>query len=205
MTAEEQEILDFRTEVRPPAKIRAELEMLKKDNKEYRQMILAIQNEVYGARLAAKYLDKELAGRIQQIQLLGRDMRGAEHDRLWNQLEAEIHLHRHKTVIRACRGRGNQKHLPSPPHHDYRSLRKHKGVGHIRAVKLVKETHEGLGISITGGKEHGVPILISEIHPSQPAERCGQLYVGDAILSVNGIDLRTAKHNEAVQILSEQV
>lgn len=41
--------------------------------------------------------------RIQQIQLLGRDMRGAEHDRLWNQLEAEIHLHRHKTVIRACR------------------------------------------------------------------------------------------------------
>lgn len=30
-------------------------------------------------------------------------MRGAEHDRLWNQLEAEIHLHRHKTVIRACR------------------------------------------------------------------------------------------------------
>jgi hypothetical protein len=30
-------------------------------------------------------------------------MRGAELDRLWNQLESEIHLHRHKTVIRACR------------------------------------------------------------------------------------------------------
>ena len=44
--------------------------------------------------------------RIQQIQLLGRDLRGSEHDKLWNQLEAEIHLHRHKTVIRACRGRG---------------------------------------------------------------------------------------------------
>lgn len=27
-------------------------------------MILAMQNEVYGARLAAKYLDKELAGRF---------------------------------------------------------------------------------------------------------------------------------------------
>jgi hypothetical protein len=36
-------------------------------------------------------------------------MRGAEHDKLWNQLEAEIHLHRHKTVIRACRGRNNWK------------------------------------------------------------------------------------------------
>ncbi|GFR72238.1 Golgi-associated PDZ and coiled-coil motif-containing protein-like [Elysia marginata] len=55
-----------------------------------------------------------------------------------------------------------------------------------------------------GGKEHGVPILISEIHEGQPAERCGQLYVGDAILSVNGIDLRNAKHGEAVTILSQQ-
>lgn len=58
---------------------------------------------------------------------------------------------------------------------------------------------------LKGGKEHGVPILISEIHAGQPAERCGNLYVGDAILSVNGIDLRTAKHAEAVQILSKQV
>lgn len=56
--------------------------------------------------------------RIQQIQLLGRDMRGAEHDKLWNQLEAEIHLHRHKTVIRACRGRNyRKKKLPVPPGH----------------------------------------------------------------------------------------
>ena len=56
--------------------------------------------------------------RIQQIQLLGRDMKGAEHDKLWNQLEAEIHLHRHKTVIRACRGRSSRKkRLPIPPGH----------------------------------------------------------------------------------------
>lgn len=55
--------MDFRSEMRPPAKIRCEVELLRKENKEYRQMIRAIQNEVYGARLAAKYLDKELAGR----------------------------------------------------------------------------------------------------------------------------------------------
>lgn len=40
------------------------MELLRKENKKYRQMILAMQNEVYGARLAAKYLDKELAGRF---------------------------------------------------------------------------------------------------------------------------------------------
>lgn len=56
-----------------------------------------------------------------------------------------------------------------------------------------------------GGKEHGVPILISEIHPGQPADRCGGLHVGDAILAVNGVNLRDTKHKEAVTILSQQV
>lgn len=40
---------------------------------------------------------------------------------------------------------------------------------------------------------------------SQPAERCGGLHVGDAILAVNGVNLRDAKHKEAVTILSQQV
>ncbi|VDN20035.1 unnamed protein product [Dibothriocephalus latus] len=66
-----------------------------------------VRDEVYGARMAAKYLDKELAGRIQQIQLVCQKMDGPEYERLWNTLESEILLHRHKTVIRACRGRLN--------------------------------------------------------------------------------------------------
>ncbi|XP_026060599.1 Golgi-associated PDZ and coiled-coil motif-containing protein-like isoform X1 [Carassius auratus] len=187
------------------AKLEAEVKMLKKENEALRRHIAVLQAEVYGARLAAKYLDKELAGRVQQIQLLGRDMKGPAHDKLWNQLEAEIHLHRHKTVIRACRGRNDpKKPLPSPVGHNTDSLKKTQGVGPIRKVVLTKEDHEGLGISITGGKEHGVPILISEIHPTQPAERCGGLHVGDAILAVNNINLRDAKHKEAVTILSQQ-
>ena len=149
-------------------------------------MIGVMQAETYAARLAAKYLDKELAGRlativrqqraptsafrIQQIQLLGRGMRGADHDRLWNQLEAEIHLHRHKTVIRACRGRlrssggGNTETAPSEA--DSANSRNvsgggvnSKGVGVVRFVTLVKEPHEGLGISIT-----------VDMQPLQPTE-----------------------------------
>jgi len=58
---------------------------------------------------------------------------------------------------------------------------------------------------LKGGREHGVPILISEIHPDLPAHRSGALFVGDAILGVNGMDLRDAKHSEAVEILSHQV
>ncbi|XP_056280485.1 Golgi-associated PDZ and coiled-coil motif-containing protein isoform X2 [Pseudoliparis swirei] len=187
------------------ARLEAEVKLFRKENEALRRHMAVLQAEVYGARLAAKYLDKELAGRVQQIQLLGRDMKGPAHDKLWNQLEAEIHLHRHKTVIRACRGRNDpKKPLLSPAGHRPDMLKKSQGVGPIRKVVLLKEDHEGLGISITGGKEHGVPILISEIHPGQPADRCAGLHVGDAVLAVNSINLRDAKHKEAVTILSQQ-
>ncbi|XP_030578187.1 Golgi-associated PDZ and coiled-coil motif-containing protein isoform X2 [Archocentrus centrarchus] len=201
----EQELEASKKEKLAEVKLEAEARLYKKENEALRRHMAVLQAEVYGARLAAKYLDKELAGRVQQIQLLGRDMKGPAHDKLWNQLEAEIHLHRHKTVIRACRGRSDPKRpLPSPVGHDPDMLKKTQGVGPIRKVVLVKEDHEGLGISITGGKEHGVPILISEIHPGQPADRCGGLHVGDAVLAVNSINLRDAKHKEAVTILSQQ-
>ncbi|XP_070569237.1 Golgi-associated PDZ and coiled-coil motif-containing protein-like [Ptychodera flava] len=205
ISCQESEMETFQKDAMKEAMLYSEVKELKKENSELRQQILALQGEVYGARLAAKYLDKELAGRIQQIQLLGRDLRGPEHDKLWNQLEAEIHLHRHKTVIRACRGRiHSRKRLPQPPGHD-EAAKLNRGIGELRTVHLVKEPDEGLGMSITGGKEHGVPILISEIHEGQPADRCSGLYIGDAILAVNGIDLRHAKHAEAVDILSRQV
>ncbi|XP_068609875.1 Golgi-associated PDZ and coiled-coil motif-containing protein isoform X2 [Brachionichthys hirsutus] len=202
----QQELEASRMEKLAESRLEAEVRLYKKENEALRRHMAVLQAEVYGARLAAKYLDKELAGRVQQIQLLGRDMKGPAHDKLWNQLEAEIHLHRHKTVIRACRGRNDSKKLlPSPAGHHPETLKKTQGVGPIRKVALVKDDQEGLGISITGGKEHGVPILISEIHPNQPADRCGGLHVGDAVLAVNSINLRDAKHKEAVTILSQQI
>ncbi|XP_053208412.1 Golgi-associated PDZ and coiled-coil motif-containing protein-like [Panonychus citri] len=194
----------------PAIHAQQEIKALRKENTFLRRYLISIESELFGARLAAKYLDKELSGRIQQIQLLGKsDIKGQEQDRVWNQLEAEIHLHRHKTVIRHCRGTNSESKLrlnPSkaPPDHEWPLLRKRKGIGDVREVIIERDMTEGLGISITGGKEHGVPILISEIHPDTPASRCGQLYVGDAIVSVNGTDLRSIKHEEAAEILSKE-
>lgn len=176
--------------------LKYEIEMLRKENRFLRNQMLVFQGDLFGAKLAAKYLDKELAGRIQQIQLLAKsDLRGIEHDRLWNQLEAEIHLHRHKTVVRACRTRSQYSHSKLPPP---------IASGLKRQVEVQKSPSEGLGISITGGKEHGIPIIISEVHPGSAAQKAGCLYVGDAILSVNGTDLRDLKHNDAARILSSQ-
>ncbi|CAF4657309.1 unnamed protein product [Rotaria sp. Silwood1] len=70
-----------------------------------------------------------------------------------------------------------------------------------RIVKIVKPDNIGLGISIKGGRENRMPILISKIFPNLPADQSGQLHVGDAILSVNGKDLQHVSHEEAVQIL----
>lgn len=200
----EGEMVRYRTDAMKEARLESEAEQLKFENDKLRNHVLSLQSELYGARLAARYLDKELAGRIQQIQLLGRDMKGNDHDKLWNQLEAEIYLHRHKTVIRACRGRGDRgKKLPLPPGHDADTLRRRQGVGEARTVIVEKGPEEGLGISITGGKEYGVPILVSEIHEGLAVDRSGGLYVGDSIISVNGIDLREVRHQEAVETLSQ--
>uniref|UniRef100_A0A2K5S804 Golgi-associated PDZ and coiled-coil motif-containing protein n=1 Tax=Cebus imitator TaxID=2715852 RepID=A0A2K5S804_CEBIM len=144
----ERELEANKKEKMKEAQLEAEVKLLRKENEALRRHIDVLQAEVYGARLAAKYLDKELAGRVQQIQLPGQDMKGPAHDKRWNQLEAEIHLHRPKTVIRACRGRNDLKQpLQAPPGHDQESLKKSQGVGPIR-----------------------------KIHPGQPADRCGRLH-----------------------------
>nr|CAH8873612.1 unnamed protein product [Trichobilharzia regenti] len=70
-----------------------------------------------------------------------------------------------------------------------------------RVVRITKEELNGLGISIKGGRENKTPILISKIFKGMAAEQTGQLNVGDAILSVNGEDLRNSTHDEAVRAL----
>lgn len=70
-----------------------------------------------------------------------------------------------------------------------------------RCVKVTKQDIGGLGISIKGGKENKMPILISKIFKGLAADQTQALYVGDAILSVNGMNLRDATHDEAVQAL----
>ncbi|XP_062579848.1 beta-1-syntrophin-like [Saccostrea cucullata] len=75
--------------------------------------------------------------------------------------------------------------------------------GQKRLVRVIKEEQNGLGISIKGGKENKMPILISKIFKGMAADKTEKLYVGDAILSVNGEDLREATHDEAVRALKK--
>ncbi|XP_044762452.1 disks large 1 tumor suppressor protein isoform X4 [Coccinella septempunctata] len=69
----------------------------------------------------------------------------------------------------------------------------------VRTVVLHKGG-SGLGFNIVGG-EDGEGIFISFILAGGPADLCGELRRGDQILSVNGINLRNATHEEAAQAL----
>jgi protein scribble len=75
----------------------------------------------------------------------------------------------------------------------------------------IKKEKDGasLGLSIVGGSDHsshpfGINkpgVFVSKIGVGSPANRCGRLRIGDRILSVNGLDLTQAKHQDAVQAL----
>ncbi|XP_077389400.1 disks large homolog 4-like isoform X4 [Festucalex cinctus] len=65
---------------------------------------------------------------------------------------------------------------------------------------ILQRGSTGLGFNIVGG-EDGEGIFISFILAGGPADLCGDLHKGDRILSVNGVDLSTATHEQAAAAL----
>lgn len=64
----------------------------------------------------------------------------------------------------------------------------------------IKKGPNGLGFNIVGG-EDGQGIFVSFILAGGPADVGGELKRGDQLLSVNGINLKNATHEEAAQAL----
>ncbi|XP_019720267.1 discs large homolog 1-like protein isoform X9 [Hippocampus comes] len=65
---------------------------------------------------------------------------------------------------------------------------------------MLQRGSTGLGFNIVGG-EDGEGIFISFILAGGPADLCGELHKGDRILSVNGVDLSIATHEQAAAAL----
>ncbi|KAI7804156.1 gamma-2-syntrophin [Triplophysa rosa] len=70
-----------------------------------------------------------------------------------------------------------------------------------RTVVLRRQLTGGLGLSIKGGAEHKVPVVISKIFKDQVANQTGMLFIGDAVLQVNGINVEKCTHEEVVHLL----
>ncbi|XP_069456107.1 gamma-1-syntrophin isoform X3 [Ovis canadensis] len=70
-----------------------------------------------------------------------------------------------------------------------------------RTVTIRRQAVGGFGLSIKGGAEHNIPVVVSKISKEQRAELSGLLFIGDAILQINGINVRKCRHEEVVQVL----
>uniref|UniRef100_A0A1A8VJW9 Multiple PDZ domain protein n=1 Tax=Nothobranchius furzeri TaxID=105023 RepID=A0A1A8VJW9_NOTFU len=68
----------------------------------------------------------------------------------------------------------------------------------------ISKGHTGLGLSIVGGYDTLLgAIIIHEVYEEGAASKDGRLWAGDQILEVNGIDLRAASHDEAINVLRQ--
>jgi len=217
----------------------ARCQSLEQDLEHARRVRTELESELVGARLDAKYLDKELAGRIQQIQILLAANTTQEHkQKVWSQIETEMHLQRSKTISNMCYSKQKVRETaaasrpPPPPDgamaegvNGFNGNESAAGVdpseeeeedkasscanptatsqkNRLKQVHLHKHDSDELGMAILGGKEHGLPIMISEIFPDSSVSRSKKIAAGDVILAVNGDSFEDISHNEAVRYLS---
>ncbi|CAH8461024.1 unnamed protein product [Heterobilharzia americana] len=77
---------------------------------------------------------------------------------------------------------------------------------HIHCT-LIRDSN-GLGFSIAGGRGSLPPLLdneaiyVSKITEGGAAQRQGRIKTGDQIISINGVDIRNARHDEAISLLT---
>ncbi|XP_041076915.1 multiple PDZ domain protein isoform X6 [Polyodon spathula] len=68
----------------------------------------------------------------------------------------------------------------------------------------ISKGRTGLGLSIVGGADTLLgAIIIHEVYEEGAASKDGRLWAGDQVLEVNGIDLRSATHDEAIHVLRQ--
>ncbi|XP_043570512.1 multiple PDZ domain protein isoform X9 [Chiloscyllium plagiosum] len=98
-------------------------------------------------------------------------------------------------------GEGEESDLPNSSYNNWRQARQ---------VELWREPAKSLGISIVGGRGMGSRlstgevmrgIFIKHVLEDSPAGRNGTLKTGDRIVEVDGVDLRDASHEEAVEAI----
>jgi len=73
---------------------------------------------------------------------------------------------------------------------------------HGKQAMILKNPADDLGMAIIGGREHNLPIIISEIFPGTAVARSNRVNAGDIILTVNGENFTKLSHPEAVNFLS---
>lgn len=73
-----------------------------------------------------------------------------------------------------------------------------------RRVHLVRDTELGLGLSIQGGSDYSLPVIVSAVRADSPADHSGLVYVGDQVMAINEVNLdETTCHKDALRLLTQ--
>ncbi|XP_068148192.1 LOW QUALITY PROTEIN: membrane-associated guanylate kinase, WW and PDZ domain-containing protein 1 [Drosophila tropicalis] len=70
-------------------------------------------------------------------------------------------------------------------------------------VIVSRHENEGFGFVIISSSNHYYGSTIGKLIPSSPADRCGELKVGDRIIAVNRIDIAGMSHGDVVNLIKE--
>uniref|UniRef100_A0A3Q2PE64 Syntrophin gamma 1 n=1 Tax=Fundulus heteroclitus TaxID=8078 RepID=A0A3Q2PE64_FUNHE len=70
-----------------------------------------------------------------------------------------------------------------------------------RTVTIRRQTIGGFGLSIKGGAEHKIPVVISKISKEQKGMRSISWMFSSSGVAINGINVRSYRHEEVVQVL----
>lgn len=94
----------------------------------------------------------------------------------------------------------------SPQHHEKPGGQMGESI--VRRIRIRRDQHGGLGLSIAGGlestpyKEGDNGLFVSKVNPGGPADLAG-LRVGDKMIRVNNTDVTNAVHDAAVQAMKQ--
>lgn len=73
-----------------------------------------------------------------------------------------------------------------------------------RIIYLLRHPQLGLGLSIAGGSDFSMPVIVMGLKPDSPAEVSQSIYIGDQIVAVNEVPINeTTSHQDALRLLSE--
>ncbi|XP_062561750.1 membrane-associated guanylate kinase, WW and PDZ domain-containing protein 1 [Armigeres subalbatus] len=133
--------------------------------------------------------DSRIASGDEILNINGVNVENASHHRVV-QLMGEAGLRGQVTMI--LRRRKLSKPPPPPPNPRY-----------PYNVLVSRNENEGFGFVIisSSGQYHGSSI--GDLIPGSPAERCGELKIGDRIVAVNGIDITGMSHGDVVNLIKE--
>ncbi|KFB53859.1 hypothetical protein ZHAS_00022299 [Anopheles sinensis] len=70
-------------------------------------------------------------------------------------------------------------------------------------VLVTRKENEGFGFVIISSSGQFLGSSIGDLIPGSPAERCGELKIGDRIIAVNAIDITGMSHSDVVNLIKE--